>query len=58
MVAVETSEEVCDLIQVVEEKEKVLQLDGMNFNRRWAIKCAEWPSSHVINFTLTSSLNL
>lgn len=41
MVAVETSEEVCDLIQVVEEKEKVLQLDGMNFNRRWAIKCAE-----------------
>lgn len=33
-----------------------LQRDSMNFNRRWATKQTKLSSSHVTNFTLTSSL--
>lgn len=46
MIAVESREEVHDLLTKVaeeslEEEEKVLQIDGVKFNRRWEIKLTE-----------------
>lgn len=57
MIAVESREEVHDLLTKVaeeslEEEEKVLQIDGVKFNRRWEIKLTEWSNFHRINFNI------